>query len=422
MSQNSKTSSELFPPAILYNAGPLTFLAFTGIVVMRLMSFCLPLLALAMFVSDAVAAEPAHDLSPELAKIRAVQPKGDGHRDAVAAMKKVSVADAAALPIVIAAMDDASPLVENWIRAAAEAIAQKQLDKQQSLPIAQLELFLKDTRHSPRGRRLAFELIALQDKSAPERLIPTLLNDPSLELRRDAVAKALDDAAKISAKVTAVKQYQNALAAARDLDQIKAAAAKLKDFGEQPDVAAHMGYITAWQLLGPFDNVEDKGWDIAYPPEKGVDLKAKYAGQKEEIGWLSHTTTDDMGIVDLTKALDKHKGAVTYAYAEFTAGKAQPADFRLGCINATKLWVNGQELAANHIYHAGMQVDQYIAKGELQAGKNMVLIKVCQNEQKEPWAQDWKFQLRVCDAIGTAILSTDRPVARTSTLPGDKLR
>jgi hypothetical protein len=24
------------------------------------------------------------------------------------------------------------------------------------------------------------------------------------------------------------------------------------------------------------------------------------------------------------------------------------------------------------------------------------------------WAQDWKFQVRVCDGLGTAVLSTDR--------------
>lgn len=383
---------------------------------MRCLSWSAISFALALVVASHTVAQQAHDLSPELAKIRAVQAKGDGHRDAVAAMKIVSQADAAALPIVIAAMDDSSPLVENWIRAAAEAIAQKQLDKNQPLPAAQLELFLKDTRHSPRGRRLAFELISLQDKSAPERIIPTLLNDPSLELRREAVQKALDDAAKISAKETAVKMYQNAFAAARDLDQIKAAAAKLKDFGESADIQTQMGFIIGWKVLGPFDNVGDIGWDTAYPPEMGVDLTKSYAGQKEEIRWINHVTTDDFGIVDLTKALDKHKGAVTYAYAEFLADKAQPADFRLGSINATKLWVNGKELAANHVYHAGIQIDQYISKGELKEGKNTILIKVCQNEQKEAWAQDWKFQLRVCDKIGTAILSTDRPVARTSSL------
>jgi hypothetical protein len=242
-----------------------------------------------------------------------------------------------------------------------------------------------------------------------------------LELRREAVQKALDDAAKISAKETAVKMYQNAFAAARDLDQIKAAAAKLKDFGESADIQTQMGFIIGWKVLGPFDNVGDIGWDTAYPPEMGVDLTKSYAGQKEEIRWVNHVTSDDFGIVDLTKALDKHKGAVTYAYAEFIADKAQPADFRLGSINATKMWVNGKELAANHVYHAGIQIDQYISKGELKEGKNTILIKVCQNEQKEAWAQDWKFQLRVCDKIGTAILSTDRPVARTSAAENNKV-
>jgi len=375
----------------------------------------------AFFVGASLAAD-AHDLSPELAKIRAVQPKGDGHKDAVAAMKKVSAADAAALPIVIAAMDDSSPLVENWIRAAAEAIAQKQLDKGQPLPIVPLELFLKDTRHSPRGRRLAFEIIMLQDKTAHERLIPSFLNDPSLELRREAVAKALDDAAKISAKQTAVKHYQNAFAASRDLDQIKAAADRLKFFGEKPDVATHMGFIMSWKLAGPFDNIDDKGWDTAYPPEAGVDLAKRYAGKDGEIGWISHVSTDEMGVVDLTKALDKHKGAITYAFAEFNAAKAQPVDLRLGCINANKIWLNGKLLSANHVYHAGGKVDQYIAKGELKAGKNEILLKICQNEQKEPWAQSWEFQLRVCDQIGTAVLATDRPVDRTTLVPGKVLR
>jgi hypothetical protein len=389
---------------------------------MRLLFWSQPMLGLALSACVAWAADPAHDLSPELAKVRAVQPKGDGHRDAVAAIKKISAADAAALPIVIAAMDDSSPLVENWIRAAAETIAQKQLDKGEPLPIAQLELFLKDTRHSPRGRRLAFELIALQDKSAPDRLIPTLLNDPSLELRREAVAKALKDAAPLANKSNQIKQYHNIFAAARDLDQIKEAAAKLKDLDESPDIATHMGFVMGWKIVGPFDNVDDIGWDTAYPPESGVDLAKRYAGKDGEIGWVSHVTTDPYGIVDITKALDKHKGAVAYAYAEFLADKAQPADFRLGSINANKLWVNGKELTANHVYHAGIEVDQYIAKGELKAGKNTILLKICQNEQKEVWAQDWKFQFRVCDSIGTAILATDRPVSRTAQVSGKTLR
>ena len=36
-------------------------------------------------------------------------------------------------------------------------------------------------------------------------------------------------------------------------------------------------------------------------------------------------------------------------------------------------------------------------------------MKVCQNEEVKDWTKEWEFQLRVCDATGTAILAKDRP-------------
>ena len=139
-----------------------------------------------------------------------------------------------------------------------------------------------------------------------------------------------------------------------------------------------------WQLIGPFDNVDDKGWDVAYPPEAKIDLAAEYDGQKGKVKWIDHTTADDYGVVDLNKIQGKHKGAITYAYAEFVADKDQPCDLRLGCINANKIWLNGKLLTANHVYHAGTEIDQYIAQGKLNKGKNAILLKICQNEQTEP--------------------------------------
>jgi hypothetical protein len=81
----------------------------------------------------------------------------------------------------------------------------------------------------------------------------------------------------------------------------------------------------------------------------------------------------------------------------------------MGTSNASKVWLNGELVGATHVYHANEVIDQYIAKGQLRRGKNSLLLKICQNEQTEAWAQDWAFQFRVCDAIGTAILSQDRP-------------
>ena len=49
---------------------------------------------------------------------------------------------------------------------------------------------------------------------------------------------------------------------------------------------------------------------------------------------------------------------------------------------------------------------QHAGAGTLKAGRNEILIKVCQNEQKEDWAQMWSFQLRTCDSVGSAVPAT----------------
>ncbi len=36
----------------------------------------------------------------------------------------------------------------------------------------------------------------------------------------------------------------------------------------------------------------------------------------------------------------------------------------------------------------------------LTPGENVLVVKVCQNDQKEPWAQAWQFAARVCDRTG----------------------
>lgn len=354
---------------------------------------------------QASAAEIApQDLSDALAKVRAVGPKGAGHREAAAAVKTLVQADADQLPIILAAMRGTSDLPANWFRGVVETIAQRSQAAGQKLPARELEQFLADTTQSPRARRLAYELIASVDESAPGRLIPTLLNDPSLELRRDAVAAELEKAEQQKAdKAAAIDTYQKAFHAARDLDQIKAAAKALKDLGATVDIPRHMGFITTWKLIGPFDNVGEVGWDTAYPPEKQVDFAAEYDGQKGKVQWREHTTADEFGAVDLNQALGKHKGAVAYAAAELNVENPQTVDIRVGSVNAVKVFVNGQPIDERHVYHSGTEIDQYVSRAPLKPGKNIVLVKICQNEQTDSWAQDWKFQLRVCDEIGTAV-------------------
>ena len=364
---------------------------------------------LAVFAACATAA--AVEVPPLVQTINAVGPKGAGHPAAIAALQQLGQADAAQIPEILAGMNGANRLSANWLRAAVEAIAQRELDRGGRLPQTELEAFLADGTHAPQARSLAYDLILRIDPTAQPRLVPGLLQDPSMELRRQGVAFALTTARKLldgQAKMPAIEAYRQALSAARDLDQINEAAKRLRELGQAVDVAAHFGFLMRWQLIGPFENTNDSGYDVAYGPERDAEPAAEYPGKTGDVKWIDHTTQDEYGVVDLNAALTKHKGAIAYARTEFVADESRDVEFRVGCINGHKIWLNGELVTANHVYHTGMYIDQYTGQGRLKPGRNVILLKIAQNEQTDSWAQDWKFQLRVCDQYGTAILSQDR--------------
>jgi hypothetical protein len=112
-----------------------------------------------------------------------------------------------------------------------------------------------------------------------------------------------------------------------------------------------------------------------------------------------------MGMVDFNKLVERHKGAILYAAKEFFADEPRPAQLRLGTYNASKVWLNDRLIDANEVYHGAGFLDQYNVDAELARGRNIILLKICQNEQTEGWAQTWQFQFRVCDKLGKAIHS-----------------
>lgn len=387
--------------------------------------YSIPLLAAALAVAfplsiaGAEKAKPAASGDGALAKplktLLAVEPNGVGNAAASEAWEQVAQADAEQLPVVLAAMDQADPLATNWLASAVETIADRTLRGDGELPTAKLEKFVLDKQHAPHARRLAFEWLVRADKTAADRLTPGFLYDPSPELRREAVARLIDEAAglaKTGSADDAHRVYDRALSGACDLDQVKKLKEALEKLGEKVDLARHFGFITRWELIGPFDNTGEKAFDVVYPPEEAIDLGAEYQGKPEgdkprTVGWIDHETKDEFGIVDLNEALAKENGVVAYAYAEFDSPKEQPAELRLGRDNAAKVWLNGKLIHEHRVYHSGSDMDQYIGRGKLKAGRNTILVKVLQNEQKEEWAQTWGFQLRVCDATGVAIRSEE---------------
>ncbi|MES2597002.1 MAG: hypothetical protein V4662_16780 [Verrucomicrobiota bacterium] len=356
-----------------------------------------------------VLASSAHaaSLKEPLADIRAVDKEGAGNEKATAAWQQITQADPSALPEILAAMNGANPLAENWLRAAVGVIADKAIEAKK-LPVEAVQAFLMDTKNSPEPRVVAFDVLQRAKPELAAEITPQLLEDPSSELRRHPVAKLTsvgDEALAQDKKDAALTAYQQAMKGARDEDQIKDLAKKLKDLGSPVDLPTHFGFIRSWKLIAPFTNVERKGYDTEFPPEKEIKLDATYPGKNADAKWVDFTSTDEYGQIDFNKPFTMLKEVTGYAFTEFDSAEERDAQIRLGCKNGWKVWLNGQLLFARDEYHRGAKLDQYKLPVRLKKGKNQILVKCCQNEQTEQWTVEWQFQLRLCDATGTAIVA-----------------
>ena len=354
--------------------------------------------------SSAVAADA---LDRPLEQLRDID-STDEPNSVATAWKQVAQSDVTQLAKVLAAIDGSKPLAANWLRSAADAMAERAIAEGKTLPTAELEQFVARTQHDPRARRMAFEWLRKVAPQKAESLIPAMLQDPSVELRRESVALRMAEGKQSQTegqRDLAIAAFRQALDGARDEDQVKEIAESLRGLDQELDLPRHFGFIQNWQLIAPFDNTAQAGLDAVYPPESGIDLQAEYAGKDATARWQAYTGHDDFGMIDLNKPFGALKEVTGYAWTEFESDRDRQVELRLGCKNAWKVWVNGELLFSRNEYHRGIQMDQYRLTAQLKPGPNEILVKICQNEQTESWTVEWEFQLRVCDATGTAILS-----------------
>ena len=348
-----------------------------------------------------------------LEAIKKVDRAGQGNIAAGKALRELTRQDADVLLEILKAFEGSSPLAINWLRGGFETIADRQIKQNRSLPTEDLEAFIKNGKQDANARRLAFEWLQKVDSEAAGRLIPGFLHDPSAELRREAVAQLIEEAKAIDAQKmpdAAIAIYRKALSGAVDADQVKKIVEPLKRLKIEVDLPRHFGFVTDWQIIGPFDHREGIGFNADYPPENEIDLDAVYDTKYDagfeggKVRWQPFQTKHDYGMVDIGKDIKNYKGACMYAVATFHSDKDQPVQIRLGTPNAWKLWVNGELLFAREEYHRGARMDQYRVAANLKAGENLILLKICQNEQPDDWAQRYQFQLRISNAAGSAIL------------------
>ncbi len=354
----------------------------------------------------AVAAIPARadeETERALAAIKSVTREGRGNESAGPAWKTLVSKGSAALLPTLAAMTDDDPTVANWLRTAVQSIAAAEKDAGRKLPAGELEAFAKDTKFAGVARRLAYELLVSQDPGAAARLLPGFLNDKNPDLRRDAIAHELEVLEK-SARPSLKADLERLFAASRDKDQVELLARKLTENGGTANVTEHFGFVTFVSLVGPFDGRDRSRFETRYPPETALDTSGTFAGKDgARLRWQAVSTTDRMGTFDLNKLLGPYKDAVAYALSVIVADDEMPCEIRVSSATSVKIFLNQKELFGRDEYHHGVTFDGNVGRGTLKKGENVVVLKVCQNNQREEWAQRWQFQMRLCDATGAAL-------------------
>jgi hypothetical protein len=361
-------------------------------------------------ISPALGDNTAGDETVEasLAVIAKVGPQGAGSAAAREARDELAKRGVEILPPLLSAMDTSNVVAANWYRSIFDEIVDRGLSQKGTVwPIEFLKAYVSDARKSGRPRKLALALLDRLEPAYRDEWLPTRLDDP--DFRSDAVALALasgeralgdknDDRAKA--------QFRKAFEHARDSSQVTQAAQKLKTLGEPADVFAQLGLITNWWLVGPFGAPEKTGFATAFEPETKVDLQAAYRGQADkEIHWIKHRATDALGQLDLNAALGATREAVGYAYAEIEVPRKQPAQLRCGADDNCSVWLNDRKVLAREQWLNGTRFDRFITPITLVAGRNTLLVKVCQGPQhKDPEVpNNWSLQFRLCDEQGKGI-------------------
>jgi hypothetical protein len=273
--------------------------------------------------------------------------------------------------------------------------------------LADLKTFVGDASHAGRVRRLALALCDRLEPQYSKALVPRLLDDP--EFRNDAVDAALaagQKALEQGDSETARAEFEQAFRHSRESQQTVRAADKLVGLGDKVDIAAHLGLVVDWWLIGPFDAPAFTGFAREFPPEQHVDLKAQYTGQSgSPIGWIRYRTTDPLGLLNLVQALAPATEAVAYAYAEIHSSRDQTAQLRCGADDNCTAWLNGQKVFGRDQWLNGTRFDRFTTPVHLQQGANQLLVKICQGPQhKDPQvANAWSLQLRFCDESGAGL-------------------
>ena len=171
---------------------------------------------------------------------------------------------------------------------------------------------------------------------------------------------------------------------------------KLAQLGVDVQVIARSrGFVTTWQILGPFPNANGNGaFQKSLVQESDTVLPDGVAVEGRTCTLQAAVSRGIPAVVNLREYYRESAAVAAYAYAEITSDKDQPVRILEGSDDGCEMWLNGRK-----VFEAGgarsMVVDGDRIDAALRPGVNRILLKVLQG------GGDWQFCVRLAKPDGT---------------------
>lgn len=179
------------------------------------------------------------------------------------------------------------------------------------------------------------------------------------------------------------------------------AAYRLGDRVRGQKLAASLGAVRQWMVIGPFDNVSQSGFENQFAPEGALALTDTVSGKDDiQLRWHPLGTVDQFGMCDLYGAVGDRGENAFYAVTSVQSKTAQQVTASFVCTGAAKIFCNGRTVMRQSVYWAAHEgeVEPFQVKLSLNAGWNTILVKVC-----DTVSLGGSFRLRLLDRSGSAL-------------------
>lgn len=161
-------------------------------------------------------------------------------------------------------------------------------------------------------------------------------------------------------------------------------------------------YLQAFRLIGIYDNTNNQGMEISYPPEEwlGKGIPTKLEGAEEKMTAVKAPSFDESGAVpiyiDLLQYFGRKNNGVIYAFTYVFSPEDRSALLLLGSDDGCVAWVNGEKVFA-YLSPRVARPDENKVKINLKKGWNQIVLKVGQI------GGEWGFYLRILGEDGKPI-------------------